>query len=92
LSDIILTSPILYDPERPTAEGGAEGMEDGIDPNMDPELAMVREIESLRTHRHNTIPCLFACFLYTFASLFPLVRCPVLSLPSPSWHPRHGLR
>ncbi|RSH83980.1 hypothetical protein EHS25_005225 [Saitozyma podzolica] len=40
LSDIILTSPILYDPERPTAEGGAEGMEDGIDPNMDPELAM----------------------------------------------------
>lgn len=40
LADVILQSPILYDPERGPA--GGEGMdEDGLDPNMDPELAMV---------------------------------------------------
>ncbi|WWC67306.1 uncharacterized protein I206_101214 [Kwoniella pini CBS 10737] len=47
LSDVILSSPILFDGEGiiPGAsgsggEGGFSGVEDGIDPNMDPELAM----------------------------------------------------
>ncbi|WWC90191.1 uncharacterized protein L201_005124 [Kwoniella dendrophila CBS 6074] len=52
LSDVILSSPILFDGEGPVpggsgsgGDGGVEGGfggsgEDGIDPNMDPELAM----------------------------------------------------
>ncbi|ORY26495.1 hypothetical protein BCR39DRAFT_540974 [Naematelia encephala] len=41
LSDVILTSPILFDPDRPT-QGAAEsgGFGDEIDPSLDPELAM----------------------------------------------------
>ncbi|WVW81274.1 hypothetical protein I302_103265 [Kwoniella bestiolae CBS 10118] len=47
LSDVILSSPILFDGEAGAAGGsggaggeGEFGGEDGIDPNMDPELAM----------------------------------------------------
>ncbi|WVR03087.1 hypothetical protein IAU60_000076 [Kwoniella sp. DSM 27419] len=45
LSDVIASSPILFDGERAMpggsgGEGAGGGFEDGIDPNMDPELAM----------------------------------------------------
>lgn len=40
LSDVIASSPILFDGENPMAAAG--GFEGDIDPNMDPELAMVR--------------------------------------------------
>lgn len=39
LSDVIASSPILFDGENPMAAAG--GFEGDIDPNMDPELAMV---------------------------------------------------
>ncbi|OWZ68512.1 hypothetical protein AYX15_00686 [Cryptococcus neoformans] len=38
LSDVIASSPILFDGENPMAAAG--GFEGDIDPNMDPELAM----------------------------------------------------
>ncbi|WVQ82883.1 hypothetical protein IAT38_005019 [Cryptococcus sp. DSM 104549] len=45
LSDVILSSPILFDAENPMAGGAGAGgdgfgADDGIDPNLDPELAM----------------------------------------------------
>ncbi|WWD22691.1 hypothetical protein CI109_107184 [Kwoniella shandongensis] len=42
LSDVIASSPILFDGEHPIpGVGGGEGVDaDGLDPNMDPELAM----------------------------------------------------
>ncbi|KAK8844755.1 hypothetical protein IAR55_006605 [Kwoniella newhampshirensis] len=42
LSDVIASSPILFDGEHPVpGMGGGDGMDaDGLDPNMDPELAM----------------------------------------------------
>ena len=46
LSDVMISSPILFDPERAAAGEGdvGAGMDGEIDANMDPELAMVRLI------------------------------------------------
>jgi hypothetical protein len=82
LSDIILTSPILYDPERPTAEGGAEGMEDGIDPNMDPELAMVSE----RSQGIDAAPLRVSLFITHNTACFTFV------MRISPWHARSGSR
>jgi 26S proteasome regulatory subunit N10 len=47
LSDMIASSPILFDGENAAAGGAVEGegMFDGVDPNMDPELAMVSGLD-----------------------------------------------